>query len=149
MYQNRVFGNIVVAVFSGDVSLANVEAFGKDIEELSQTIDDLYIIGLPLNVTQYPTNLGEMLKSLNLLQSSINSVKRMYGIKINPFLSFLANTATQVLRIKSNTVEAATIDDLYTIMEKEATLFPMLQASLVHIDDIKAYIASFETGTES
>lgn len=144
MYQYKLFGNVMVTIFSEDVTLTDIETLASDVDTLTQTLDEIFIVGLPINPSSYPTNMRDLVKSLNLLKSSVDKVKRLYGIQFNPLISFLSTAATQILRVKGNTIEAKDINDLYRLMTVEGEQFPALRASLVHLDDIKAYIAQFD-----
>ncbi len=144
MYQYRVFENIVVFIFTEEITMNDVEGFPDDLSVLSQSIDEIFIIGLIIGVASYPTNIKDILKSVNVLQSVSTQVKRIYGTPFNPILSFVSNIVLQVLRLKNNTIEAKDLDDLYRLLTVEAEQFPALKASIVHLDEIKAYINSFE-----
>lgn len=145
MYNRRQFGHILVTVFCGTVTLEDVATLVEDTKTITETLDEVYILSLPIGATDIPKNVGQLVKTLAELKSTLNKIQRLYHIQINPFISFIGTTVTQVLRLNSLTIEAKDLDDLYRIMTLEAELFPSLKASLVHMDEIKAYIAEFET----
>lgn len=148
MYQYRLFDHVMVAVISEEITLKEVESFAADVNELTQSLDELFIVALPINLKSYPLNVNELLKSASALKSSTDKVRRLYGIQIHPILTFLANVVSQLLRNKNNLIEAKNLDDLYRLIAIDAELFPNLKASLVHLDDIKAYVSSFEAPVE-
>ena len=140
MYKGQQYGNIFLAIFNGDVTSTQIESFAADIQTITEKESEVFLIALPINVASFPTGLSSILQSLSSFKSATEKVYRFYGIRYSPIMTFIANLATQVLKIKTNTVEAKTIEEMFTIMEKEAVLYPKLKASINYLPEIKEQI---------
>ena len=144
MYIGHQYGNIYLALFNKEITLADIELFSSDIQSFSEKEEALYLIALPIDVTSFPTGLSPILQSLSVFKSAISKVSRFYGIRYSPIMTFISNLASQVLKIKTNTVEAKSIEELFAIIEKEAALYPKLQESLQYLPEIKAHINTLQ-----
>ncbi|GAB5493854.1 MAG: hypothetical protein Phog2KO_40690 [Phototrophicaceae bacterium] len=149
MYQNEVYGDFLVTLFYGELTLEDLKNFSNDVENLTHSHDKIFLIALPINVTKFPTNISELLKSVSMLKGTTNSVTRFYGIQMNSVMSFLTKILTQMLGLKTNTVEAKTLDELFPMIEKDAGNFPELQESIHHLAQIRADIDAFSEKTQA
>ena len=149
MYHHKVYDYIVVALFNNQITIEDIEMFSKDMQQLSQTKGEIYIIASAVDIASYPTNISQLLKALKLLQAVMGQVKRIYGIRFNPAISFLSNTVTQIIRVNTNTVEARDKQHMFEIIRREAQQFPKLQESIHHLDSIEEYIDSYKIETQN
>lgn len=143
MYHYKEYDYIIAAVFADEITIEDVKTFSQDIEELTQAKGELFIITFAIDITSYPTNISQLLKSLKLMQGVMGRVKRLYGIQLNPIISFLSNTVTQLIRLKTNTIEARDRQHMFEIVRREAQQSPKLQESIHHLDSIEEYIDSY------
>jgi hypothetical protein len=142
MYIGKQYGSIYLAIFSDTISTSDAETFGNEIQTLAELEEEIYLITLPVNVSSFPTGINSILQSLSAFKSATGRVSRVYGLRYSPIMTFIANITTQILKIKTNTVEAKDIEELFEILEKEATLYPKLQASVKYIPEIKEQISA-------
>lgn len=148
MQQTTIYGNFVLTLFSQDITFEDLENFSENVENLSQSHDEIFLIALPINVTKFPTNVSQLLKSVSMLKGATSSVTRFYDVQLNSVMNFLTKILTQMVGLKGNTVVAKDLDELFSIIEKDATTFPALQASIHHISAIRADIDTLTERTK-
>ncbi len=145
MIDFEVYDHIVVIIISGEMTIDETQQLANTIAILDEKNEDVFMISIPINLTTFPTKVAEMVKASSILQKTQRNVKRLYGIKYNPVFSFISLVAIQLLRLKSNTVEAANLDELYEIIERETELFPTLKSAWEkHGETIKDKLNNYE-----
>ena len=145
MLDYQIYDNIILTIISGEMAVDEAVQIIDVITAKIEASEDIYMITIPIQMTVYPTKVAEMIKVGQALQEAQRNVKRVYGIKYNALFSFLASVTAQVFRIKSNTVEAANLNDLFQIIERDTEIFPTLKRSWEkHGDAIKDKLNHYE-----
>ncbi len=147
MQQTTVYGNFVVTMFAQEITFEDLENFSADIEKLTHSHDKIFLIALPVNVTKFPTNVSQLLKSVSMLKGATSSVTRFYDVQLNSVMNFLTKVLTQMVGLKGNTIVAKDLDELFSVIQKDAALFPALQESIHHLPKIRADIDAFTEKT--
>ena len=142
MVKVETYDNIIFVVLSGQLTLEEAESIAQAVTTNSEKHEEIYLIGIPVNMTGFPSRLTDMLKAANTMREAQSRVKRVYGIKYNPIFSFMTSVGIQLLRLKNNTIEADNVDELFEVIEKEAQVLPTLKSSWGHYgNQIKASFA--------
>lgn len=142
MVKVETYDNIVFVVLSGQLTLEEAESISQAVATNSEKNDEIYLIGIPVNMTGFPPKLTDLLKAVNTMRAAQSQVKRVYGIKYNPVFSFMTSVGTQLLRLKNNTIEADNVDEMFAVIEHEAEVLPTLKGSWGRYgDQIKASFA--------
>lgn len=147
MQQTTTYGNFVMTLFAQEITFEDLESFAENIEQLTHSHDEIFLIALPINVTKFPTNVSQLLKSVSMLKGTTSSVTRLYDVQLNSVMNFLTKVLAQMIGLKNNTIVAKNLDELFSIIEKDATIFPALQASIHHLPKIRADIDAFSEKT--
>ena len=88
MVKVETYDNIVFIVISGQLTIEEAESIAQTVATNSNENEDIYMIGIPVNMTGFPSKLTDMLKAGNIMREAQSRVKRVYGIKYNPIFSF-------------------------------------------------------------
>jgi hypothetical protein len=142
MYDKYVHGHLLIFIFSGDITLPEIEVFFSEMSQASEEVNDIYVVGLLKPGTSYPNNIPEIVKSLRIFNAATKKIARIYGLRFHPIVSFISNVVTKILKLDSNTIEAKSLNELLEIIQREAEIFPNLKASLTEWEAIKAEIQS-------
>ncbi len=145
MIKIETFDHIILVVLSGQLTIDETQDIVSAITHKGEETEDVYLIGIPINMTGFPSKLTDMIEVSNNMRKSQSQVKRVYGIKYNPVFSFITSISTQLLRLKNNTVEADNVEELFGLIEREAEIFPGLKSSWErHAPEIKAILAQHQ-----
>lgn len=145
MLKIEQFDHIVLSLFSGEVTVDELEEYAEEIEKIAKKQHTLFLMALPIHVTSYPNRVSDVVKASRAMQASAAQVTRLYGIRINPIASFIAGVFSQLLKLKNNTVETNTLTEMFYVMDREADAFPELKQSLAkHGSSIRERISEFE-----
>jgi phage-related protein len=140
MYTKHLHGDLLVVILSGKVTIDEIKLLASDIDELAGSKEEIFVLALMQSATQFPQNIAQIAKAFQLVNTATKKITRLYGIRYNAIVSYLSHIITQVLRIGTNTVEAATVEELFTLIEREAEVFPSLKASIRDLESIKAEV---------
>ena len=141
MYDKTIHKAVLIAKFSGDLTIEDIKDMAKDIDAMAKTNSDIFVLSLMGPSAKSPQNISEILKVFNAMKETTEKITRLYGLRTNnSIVSFLSNVITQVLGMRNNTVEANNLDDLFARIEKDAELFSGLKASLEDWDHVKAEV---------
>jgi hypothetical protein len=140
MYTKHLHGDLLVVILSGKVTIDEIKLLASDIDELAGSKEEIFVLALMQSATQFPQNIAQIAKAFQLVNTATKKITRLYGIRYNAIVSYLSHIITQVLRIGTNTVEAATVEELFTLIEREAEVFPSLKASIKNLESIKAEV---------
>lgn len=138
MYEKTIHKAVLIAKFSGDLTIEDIKHMAKDIDGMAKTNNDIFVLSLMGPSAKSPQNMSEILKVFNAMKEATGKITRLYGLKNNnSIVSFLSNVITQILGMKNNTVEASDLESLFVCIEKDAELFPDLKTSVEDWDHIK------------
>jgi phage-related protein len=140
MYTKYPHGHLLVVILSGKVTIDEIKMLASDIDQLAAEKEEIFVLALMQSATQFPQNIAQIAKAFQLVNAATKKITRLYGIRYNAIVSYLSHIITQVLRIGTNTVEAGSLEELLSLIEREAELFPSLKASISDLESIKAEI---------
>lgn len=145
MYQHKIYGNLVVAYFTGEITLEDAKQFATDASKATTTLDHVFLIALPINVTGFPQNMASLLNAARDLQNTSRSLDRWYTIEISKIMTFIANIVTQIMGIKSKVVMKDTIEELLEAIEYDAENIPELHSSIHYLDNIRTDVETLKS----
>jgi len=141
------YDSIVLSLFSGQFTIDELEAFANKLHTICEDRETVYLMSIPVGVTEFPKSISEIVKAFKIIRSSTKPVTRIYGIKYNPILSFVSSVAAQIFKLKNSTVETASVEDMFAVIERDGEAFPELKRSWEkHKGAIKAEINEREQG---
>jgi len=144
MYEHKIYEKLIVAIFTDEITLEDVEIFSGDIENITHGSNDYFLIALPVAVTKYPSNIADLLKAASHLREASGTVVRFYTTELSPVMTFMSKIITQIIGIKTKTITARDYDSLFEIIRHDTQAFPNLVSSVEHLDAIREYISNFE-----
>lgn len=147
MYSRESFGTISLVIFKDEVTSEQLQNFADDMHKLAEENSELFVVVLPLGNISYPKKLAEIVQALKSLRSATGKIQRLYGMDqgSNQVLTFFANLGSQMLGLGSKVIAVKSMDDLRTLLLKDARAFTTLsnaddqvEALCVRMNDLEA-----------
>lgn len=144
----KQFDHIVLSVSSDQITLKDIETLADAVHAIRQQQSEVYLLAIPVDVTGYPSTVSDVIKAARLMRTSTGQVTRLYGIQYSKALSFISKVVIRMLQLESNTVESATLDELFEAIEYDTDLYPNLKRSWqAHKATIKAELGVTESAS--
>lgn len=136
--------HLLIAVFSGQVSLGDIRLFASDIQEFVGEKADAFVIILMRMPGQHPQSIRELIKIFQAVNHAMKRVCRFYTPHYNPLTSFLTNVVSKALGIHGKVIQRHSLEELLRQVEHDAEHYPQLKASMYDWETLKSKLLLHE-----